>query len=520
MKLSWPFCLTQILLVLATAAFLWGTDIPLGVPGEWTWDRRDRTAELALNLTIAAVIGAIGIAAAAWVRRRLASPGRLACFAIPGLFLGTLLWWSLLLTLTPGLGGMPRMPWVLYFPGSSGYFTQAVTEVHDVRDFLGGYQKRVTEAEGMDRYLHLGTHPPGLTLSLFGLNQLCESSPGLVSLVEATEPQSIRESIAAIRTTSQPGKQMTRPQAASLWLATLLVISGAALGGPAIYGLARRFASPTAAWSAAALWPLVPSVIIFLPKSDSLFAGVAPALAWVWFRAVDRTSAWRAILFGLLLYFCLNLSLAFLPIALLIAIQSLVELLRGGPLRDDAPSTPAPPIRSQLLALSRQVGWALAGFLIPAIGLWLWADFNTPGVWLQNLRNHAEFYEHSPRNFARWLAVNPLELTLSLGAPVVLAAIWSLKRPRQIPLSAAVAWLIVFGILWLSGKNMGEAARLWCFHLAWPVLIVAGLWREGADDEPPGTPIDWTVTMAAQLLCCVLTAGIVSGFSFGTVPTP
>ena len=58
---------------------------------------------------------------------------------------------------------------------------------------------------------------------------------------------------------------------------------------------------------------------------SSLFAGLAPAVAWIWFRSLGRRSATNAVLFGFVLYVCLNLSLAFLPVALLIAIQSLVE---------------------------------------------------------------------------------------------------------------------------------------------------------------------------------------------------
>ncbi|AMV17538.1 hypothetical protein [Planctomyces sp. SH-PL14] len=505
--------------VLATVGVIANPAVPLGVPNEWTWPRRTLAGEDWFDLGLAAGAGGLYCWWAMAGRKRLARSGAAWIRAwVAGLWPVTLVWWGVLLSLLPIGTGLDRFPWVLGFPGSSGYFTQAQNDVHSTQEFLQTYRKRVTEAEGMDRYLHLGTHPPGLTLVFHGLRQFCEASPLATRLAEASRPGRVVEAFQVFNSTAPPDRKLTAPDAAALWLGGLLAMFGAALGGPAIYGLARRWTDPAGAWSAAALWPLVPAIIVFLPKSDALFGGLAPALAWIWFRSVDKGSAWRAVLFGLLLYGCVTLSLAFLPLAFLIGVASLLEV---GLVRGESPASAgelATPGKGALGRTFRNVAWALCGFLIPWLGLWIWAGYDTLGVWLQNLRNHAEFYAHSPRTYLQWLWVNPLELAMAVGAPIVLSLALSLAAagriaPRQ--RAQIAAWGLVWGILWLTGKNMGEAARLWCFLLSWPILAVA-VPRPSPDDPSSGaSSAEWIVLLLGQLAVCIVTTFYVNGFSFG-----
>ena len=51
--------------------------------------------------------------------------------------------------------------------------------------------------------------------------------------------------------------------------------------------------------------------------------------------------------------------------------------------------------------------------------LWLFHNVNLLNVWAWNYRNHAGFYGQFPRTYWRWLLVNPLELALALGVPIV-----------------------------------------------------------------------------------------------------
>src|SRR5207244_7279526 len=53
------FWLAQLAGVAATVWFLWGSEIPLGVPGEWTWDRITFGKEAVKEATFGGVIARI-----------------------------------------------------------------------------------------------------------------------------------------------------------------------------------------------------------------------------------------------------------------------------------------------------------------------------------------------------------------------------------------------------------------------------------------------------------------------------
>src|SRR5690606_13753586 len=132
-----------------------------------------------------------------------------------------------------------------------------------------GYEDLLAEGD----YLHIGTHPPGLTLGYYGLLKLCESYPALAAAALWTQPVSVGDSVATIRESPLAGgPPLSASDEACLWLALLitqLAADGTVLG---IYGLAVRHVDRRAAWLTACLWPLVPAVAVFLPKSDVLYA--------------------------------------------------------------------------------------------------------------------------------------------------------------------------------------------------------------------------------------------------------
>ena len=56
-----------------------------------------------------------------------------------------------------------------------------------------------------------------------------------------------------------------------LWFATLLANAAAAATVIPLFVLLALFVDRRTAWFAAALWPLVPGIAVFLPKSDAVF---------------------------------------------------------------------------------------------------------------------------------------------------------------------------------------------------------------------------------------------------------
>ena len=89
-----------------------------------------------------------------------------------------------------------------------------------------------------------------------------------------------------------------------------------------------------------------------------------------------------------------------------------------------------------------------------------------------NLHHHARFYDEYPRTYRLWLVVNPVELAIALGLPAVIWCVTALFSPRRLPLSV---WstLLVLVLTNLTGRNMGEVARLWMLYMP-PLLVGAG----------------------------------------------
>jgi hypothetical protein len=77
------------------------------------------------------------------------------------------------------------------------------------------------------------------------------------------------------------------------------------------------------------------------------------------------------------------------------------------------------------------------------------------------------------------------------------------------------AGLRVLAILWLSGKNMGEAARLWILFLPWLLLCVPPLETAAAGSAPKGrTNWLWWAAAGLQAIACIAAATQIDGFGF------
>ena len=165
-------------------------------------------------------------------------------------------------------------------------------------------------------------------------------------------------------------------------------------------------------------------------------------------------------------------------------------------------------------------------------------DLNLPRVWQLNYANHARFYEVSPRSYFGWLLINPVELTLALGAPLAVMLFFSRRRPAADEVgfsfaqraalafgnpknAAPVAVGLVWGLLWLTGKNSGEAARLWIPLMPLVIWAGAGAWSRAQSNVSPESldeneqrqsSRDWLVVLAVQATVCLLTVLRVSGF--------
>ena len=127
-------------------------------------------------------------------------------------------------------------------------------------------------------------------------------------------------------------------------------------------------------------------------------------------------------------------------------------------------------------------GWAVLGANPFVIGSW-------------NLHHHARFYDEYPRTYRLWLVVNPVELAIALGLPAVVWCRRGLFAPRGVPLSV---WstLVVLTLTNLTGRNMGEVARLWMLYMP-PLLVGAGYgFERWAQKTRPAGCVDRTARPA------------------------
>src|ERR1700685_4410023 len=213
------------LVAAVSLAVLWLTNVPLGVPGEWTWSRiplePGESTLLVLGWLTAAVVGSlyVGLVALAAMRFEAASRPEVAAW-LAALVAAGFVWLSV-------LQESPAQPeyasgksgWVLYYPGPEGYFAQARYAIKDVPSYLAGYEARMAQGD----VLHLGTHPPGLILFHRSCINSCASSPGLRELLLATQPASFRAAMDQTERTERTGtRPLTPADRGAIWLAALI----------------------------------------------------------------------------------------------------------------------------------------------------------------------------------------------------------------------------------------------------------------------------------------------------------
>ena len=540
-------CLLIGLAASAAACLLWFTDLPLGIPGEWTWARvpleAGQTRELLWGLAIAGFGGVVYLAFAAFGARRVARASRFEAAAWLGGLAGIgFLLLSAIQNASPEPYGLSKATWVLYYPRSSGYFFESRYHMGDVRRFLAGYEERI--ASGKD-VLHLGTHPPGLFLFHRGLSELCRRFPGLADAVSATQPAGVEAAFDAIAQNESIGATPLLPDdRASIWLSALVTQFIAAATLVPLYLLVRRRATRESSWMTAAFWPVIPALAVFLPKSDVLYPFFAVTFVWLWLSGFEKNCVVRSVLAGVVLWCGMLVSLTMLPVA---AFGTAALFWEWGSDRVRQRSDPAQarpgrrflcePSQRLVLALICAFGAFCAATLLFSLAF----DIRMPAVWLGNLRNHSQFYAHSPRTYWKWLLVNPLELAIAAGLPVAIlaarASATAFRHSRGNQLAPYVAFAAVFATLWLSGKNMGEAARLWLFLQPWLLLLAAPCFARRAPGAGPIAPdaestpargegrspapgvhpwsarfAGWLFLLALQFLASLATAARIDGF--------
>jgi hypothetical protein len=450
------------LATLAVCLLLWAGALPLGIAGEWEWGRIERASPVIAWAT-AGVVAVAYVAFVAvgrrWVERGGASRGWAVAALVPAGFAVQFA--------AQGLGfGLAKWAFVLVSPASSGYYTTA-RQISDLSEFLKHYEQFQLIEEKVRGPFHLATHPPGLIVLHYAALRLCETHPNFTRALLATEPPSARDGFRA----AAHGQRLPPPDEASLWLVAVISQLACVATVVPLYWLARRGADDAAGWLAAAMWPLVPAATIFCPKSDVLYPLVATSCIALFLAGQSRGGRCLcAATAGVIMWLGLFHSLALLAVT---PIMFLAAAL------DD-------PWRSATHWRSLGERGAAAGLgLIAANGLfWLVTDHNLWATWRRCFAIHAHFYDRVHRSYWPWVGFNLAEFSVALGLPLAVAALAGTAElcrarragspPAADPIdpspqpalgarAAAVvcAWWTTLLVLDLSGKNLGEVARLW-----------------------------------------------------------
>lgn len=545
-RLHSPLILT--LCVIITVVVMFTPAVPLGVVGvnadgsenvEWLWQRHAffRDPGEALERLLPAIIsGAILFAVGLVGDRSFASARRgKSLLLMLALLLATWFWHRGVQQSAPMAHRQAKPQWVLYDPSASGYFFEAVYRMHSTEEFLAEYEKRMEEGE----VLHVGTHPPGLFLLAKGCLTACRKSPSLVAAIELFTDPAANTTFRFLEKEASLWKLLTRDdvfkrppmygggitvpltsdELAALQLMSLLSGLAVVVTVLPIASLSGQLFNRQVAWRICCLWGTLPCLAIFAPKSDVLFPLTCTTVLAFAVAGLLSRSHWRylwLVCAGAVLWLGMMMTLAHLPVVAVLLAFATVRAWqsRGRTLTGDAVNMSA-----------------IAVTLVLLCYIWTQAtDCNILSVWQWNLKNHAGFYDQFTRTYWKWLLINPLELAFAAGLPLaVTAVVGAVHSIRDVlerkELSAAgvigatfcLAAGTTIDVLWLSGKNQGEAARLWCFLTPW-LLIMAGralcAARNTAEQERTDGKTAWRRLLVAQLIVATLTVSAVSGFSF------
>ncbi len=283
-----------------------------------------------------------------------------------------------------------------------------------------------------------------------------ERSPDLVNLLNDYMPASVQ---AGFRSLEAP---IPRSERAALYMTALLTLFACAGTVVPLYLLARAAMPARGAWVAASFWALAPAANLFQPDADTTYP-LLSTMAWAfaaWAARIQRSSGRTSAISlglaaasGLVMAFGMMFTLAFLPVGLIVALIIGSDRVLRLPAR---------------IALIAATG---AGFLAFVISGWIVSGANPFVVWGWNLHHHARFYDEYPRTYSLWVWANGIELAIAIGLPTVVWCFIGLIAPRTVP---RVVWstLLVLVLVDLTGRNMGEVARLWMLFTP-PFLIAA-----------------------------------------------
>lgn len=418
---------------------------PVGDPKQWVWRHvwppDLRPGWLLLPLVAAALIGGV-----MWVTRRQGRLSPAALGALAGLALAFQL--GVQITGSDGLAVTSRTINPAYY----GYFPPA-TEIDNLRADLPDYPALTADWSAPTRLL---THPPGNLIAFWLVIRVFDGIGPLRTLANTL----IAPRMAALPDWAAAYSPAEVLAGTAVGFGTALL---AALTVFPLYALARRTGSERSARLAAALYPFIPALTLFLPVVDTAYTLPTVGALWLVVSGLQEQQRGRLLIAGLVLGLSTFHSFGLLPVGavagVLIVLHHLPTLRRSW--------------RTLLLD-----GLALAPGVI---GVWVvaWAGFGLNPVVMYRTSMIAHGGLTRARSYGLWLGYNVWDVLLFTGLPIGLHALRRALRlvrrlARRETLALADRLLLaaasVMGLIWISGSVRGETARILIFVmplLAW-----------------------------------------------------
>ena len=464
-------CAAAVTAALGLSVLAGWTAIPLGIPGEWVWPRREIRFDgiVFLYLCLLPLFVACG-GVAWWAASRLTTGRRKAAWLVAAGILAAGIFVSVeILDSGPGQRGENIMAFLDAFTG--GYLTEAVHVERPV-PYFSGYAARLAADE--DPGNHLDVHPPGNVFfawvvleSIRGLpisplvDRLLLSEEIRVNLAELSRLQAFR---------GLPDDPAVFPAAAALLGLSIGAICLGLLFSLLAAMILRRRSFSAAGIIFGAFFAVYGcgGPILFAGHFDTFMfflgalASLVLALALTARHSVSR--CFLAFVFGVILAGAVSCTLAF---GAMILLGAVCFWGRGRHFREKI---------SPVLFL-------VVGGLLPVAGLWLLFDLNlTECVWLAS-RNNAAFFQETGRSVVAWWPYNLLDVILFSGPALLMFMIGGVHLPRRSgprwifrPTPAVLFVTSAAGIsvlLLISPFSRGELGRLFLFFV--PCCLVGAL---------------------------------------------
>ena len=522
---DWPLLLgiggPTLLVCVLVAKHLW----PLGVPGQWTWAYFERPSAALNAIGPASFCLLLALVVIYYLRHGVAR--RLDEIIAVFLCLAIAFGIAHQLTYSGPLGHAHAVA-VTTAPGVGGYYAEAV-HAQDMSAYLAGYADTIATLKVDDRVRgHVADHPAGAVVYHWLVNRSLAALPSLAAAFlpphdDLTEQWRERAELWANLRDSErytadppdpnrklqlasPPVRLTRADFAGIWAAAFLLRLAAVLALLPVYLLARELYSRETALIALALAALIPSLHLFSPYPDQMLVFFSTWSFYAWRRAsITRRSGWAAAA-ALLLLLGLLWSLSLLLLAALIGLATILHLWREFLAQK----------RILWRAWTRLALVALAAFLLASLLPMLLFDYDTWRVWRVCLSQHATFAATFGRTYWPWLFFNPVEFVLFTGVPIAALMLiqtaaqarrwWPTRTKTALPI---LPWALL-GVLLavnVTGKCLGEGARLWMFLMPFAALAAAPVLARC--DRRRGWPAGCLLGLAAvQVLVFQLTLNV------------